>query len=371
MGPTLRNRTVPRAGRQTREVLQTVSESDSQSSRPRVIHKGVSAVLALNDYQRQAAMTDIRTRPGDFHVLLMGLAEEVGALNRLGKKAALNGQFPTYTHEASERLGDILWYVARSASAIGVKLSDVALSNLKKNRDRWLGGESNRSSRHLYDDSCPPEDRLPRRARFRFEQVKKNNETKVILSITDEMGNSLQQGDQIDDNSREEDGYRFHDIFHIAHAVFLGGWSPILRTLLHRKRKSQPDVDRIEDGARAKDLEEAITAMIHKVARHEDWFANTKNVDTNVLKAIKLMTSGLEVQTQSLRDWEIAILEGYRIFRKMWIEDRGRGGYVTMDLHARKMEYEPLHPQRDAEDRSKKRKKGSLTVVPKQMRLAL
>jgi len=35
------------------------------------------------------------------------------------------------------------------------------------------------------------------------------------------------------------------------------GWSPITRWFLNRKRKSRPDVDMIEDGARAKAAEEA------------------------------------------------------------------------------------------------------------------
>ena len=51
-------------------------------------------------------------------------------------------------------------------------------------------------------------------------------------------------------NIADADGYRYHDIFHIANAVFLG-WSPVVRALLRCKRKSQPHIDENEDGARA------------------------------------------------------------------------------------------------------------------------
>ena len=43
----------------------------------------------------------------------------------------------------------------------------------------------------------------------------------------------------------------FHDVFHLAYAAVLG-WSPTTRALLKIKRKSRPEIDENEDGARAK-----------------------------------------------------------------------------------------------------------------------
>ena len=57
-------------------------------------------------------------------------------------------------------------------------------------------------------------------------------------------------GNELTDNAYENDGYRYHDVFHLAYAAVLG-WSPVIRKLMDRKRKSDPQIDRIEDGGRA------------------------------------------------------------------------------------------------------------------------
>ena len=57
-------------------------------------------------------------------------------------------------------------------------------------------------------------------------------------------------GDSLSDNAYVDDGYRFHDVMHLAHMAVLG-WSPVMRNLLKLKRKSQPTIDEVEDGARA------------------------------------------------------------------------------------------------------------------------
>ena len=38
-------------------------------------------------------------------------------------------------------------------------------------------------------------------------------------------------------NNRRDDGYRFHDVVHLAYAAILG-WSPVTRALLDCKRRS-------------------------------------------------------------------------------------------------------------------------------------
>ncbi len=62
-------------------------------------------------------------------------------------------------------------------------------------------------------------------------------------------------GDRLTDNAIEPDDYRFHDVFHYAYVAVLG-WSPVIRALLRRKRKSDPKLDDAEDGARAILIEE-------------------------------------------------------------------------------------------------------------------
>ena len=58
--------------------------------------------------------------------------------------------------------------------------------------------------------------------------------------------NGRKFGDPLRDNRYEDDGYRFHDIFHLSYASVLG-WSPTLRALLRCKRKSDPKIDEVED----------------------------------------------------------------------------------------------------------------------------
>ena len=82
-------------------------------------------------------------------------------------------------------------------------------------------------------------------------------------------------GDELQDNAYVEDGYRFHDIFHVAHAAKLG-WSPVLRGKLlnpKRKRSVDPIVDEVEDGGRAIVIDEAIVAYVWE---YRDGIASSK-----------------------------------------------------------------------------------------------
>ena len=74
--------------------------------------------------------------------------------------------------------------------------------------------------------------------------------------------------------------YRFHDVFHLAHAAKLG-WSPVLRGKLlkrkqedspDRKRRSDEEVNEVEDGGRAVVTDEAVVAYVWGYAkRHGSW----------------------------------------------------------------------------------------------------
>jgi len=146
------------------------------------------------------------------------------------------------------------------------------------------------------------------------------------LTISDQ-----QYGDLIDDNAHYADDYRFHDIFHIAHAAVLG-WSPVLRALIAAKRREDEDTDRIEDGARAWATEEAVTAMVFELAKVWNYFDGSERVDDSILRAVKAVTARLEVSAQPASEWELAILTGYAAWRQL--RDQG-GGSVAVDLDAR------------------------------------
>src|SRR5690606_39045194 len=101
-------------------------------------------------------------------------------------------------------------------------------------------------------------------------------------------------GDDLTDNAYDDDGYRFHDVFHLAYAAKLG-WSPVTRKILKCKRRSMSQVDEVEDGGRATVIEEAISAFVYDYARKHDYLDGVKKLDYELLKTIKSLTSDLEV----------------------------------------------------------------------------
>lgn len=85
-------------------------------------------------------------------------------------------------------------------------------------------------------------------------------------------------GSLLGDNSYDPDGYRFHDVFHLAYAAILG-WSSNLRTFLKRKRKSRPLLDEVEDGGRARIIEEGVSALAFDYARVHNFLDGVSEVD--------------------------------------------------------------------------------------------
>src|SRR5258706_8460255 len=95
--------------------------------------------------------------------------------------------------------------------------------------------------RRFFDDSFPPTQQFPRQFRINIEEVEIDGKIKVAMEMD---GQPL--GDPLTDNAYEEDGYRYHDIFHLGYVAVLG-WSPVMRKLMGRKRKKDPKTDEIED----------------------------------------------------------------------------------------------------------------------------
>ena len=67
-------------------------------------------------------------------------------------------------------------------------------------------------------------------------------------------------------------------MIHLAFACVLG-WSPLVRKMLGAKRKSNPKVDEVEDGARAILIEEGIATSIFGQAKQLQFFAGLKPGD--------------------------------------------------------------------------------------------
>ncbi len=272
------------------------------------------APLTFDEYQSSAAETDVEGDSKDPMVPLLGLSGEIGSLAaEFKKKRRPDGiAYTGFEEVVVEELGDVLWYLAALARRVGVPLSTIAGENLTKTRARWLPIEG--PPPRSFDDGFPEEQRLPRQFEASLTVVDK----RVVLTLE---GESI--GDPIDDNARVADGYRFHDVFHLSYLAVLG-WSPILRGLLKRKRKIDPETDRTEDGARACAVEEAIAAFVFEMARPYELFEYADHVNDQILRGVKAVAGGLEVATRTSAEWERAILTGFAVWRDLCAAEGGR-----------------------------------------------
>jgi hypothetical protein len=301
--------------------------------------------MELRDYQREAQLTDqfageLAGFPVDRRVVpLLGMGGEVGSLLAEYKKWLRDGEaHALFPEHIAEELGDILWYLANAATKFDLDLEEIATANLAKTRDRWPPDGSEPVYR-LFDEGRDPTEQLPRQfsAEIR-EESGPTGKARIVLTIDGEIS-----GDALQDNAHDPDGYRFHDVFHLAHAAKLG-WSPVLRGRLlkrkghepeDRKRRSDLELDEVEDGGRAIVIDEAIVAYVWEYARCHRYLEGISTVDYQILKTIKQLTGGLEVSARSAHQWEEAILAGYTIWREV---NAQRGGVILVDLERRAIE---------------------------------
>jgi hypothetical protein len=183
-----------------------------------------------------------------------------------------------------------------------------------------------------YDVKFPSSERLPTRFRVEFIETRVGGSGVRIELLCG--GKPL--GDPLTDNAHTDDGYRYHDVFHLTNAILLG-WSPVTRKLLGVKRKSVPQIDEVEDGARAAVIEEAVSALTFGYAKDFSFFQGSNSVEYGLLRTIQMMTRPFEVRDRTSREWEHAILSGYQVWRKMRIH---RGGIFVGDRVAGSVRYE-------------------------------
>jgi len=297
--------------------------------------------MHFDDYQRQAQETDqvpqesISADGSKGQIIpFLGMAGEVGSLLSEYKKVLRDG--PAHVHfkeQVREELGDILWYVANVATKFGLSLEQIAQENLQKTRDRWLAQREQKP--RLFDEIYPAHEQLPRQFEYLLTYgLDEKGSRKVMVRTTD----GKQVGNFLTDNAITEDGYRFHDVMHLAHAAVLG-WSPVFRKLLDRKRRSDVKVDEVEDGGRAGVIDEALVAIEFEYAQRHQMFEGANAVDCELLRSIKRLTEGLEVRVVTPKEWEQAILQGFKVWREIRKHD---GGIVRGDMVARTVEFSPL-----------------------------
>lgn len=355
----------------------------------------------LTSFANQAALSDqLRARENRVLLLAAGLYGEAGSVLAELKKSQREGTaYPHYRQRLTEELGDALWYFVRLVSECDPRLLDelprvippepvsqeslalslrfgaavgdvlrcvqegsgsdlrtfllsvwnrllglatqagvqpeaAATSNVAKIHSRW---PPTREFCALLDENFAEEEQLPRKLTIEFHERQRGTRVEVLLRYK-----GITVGDRLTDNISDPDGYRYHDIFHIAYAVFLG-WSPVTRALLRCKRKSKPEVDENEDGARAIVLEEAVSAMVFSRAKSMHYFEGAGRLDYDLLKNIQEVIRGYEVARVPIWQWERAILEGFRVFRLLC---SSHGGTVSWDLRQRRLEWSRIEDKR-------------------------
>lgn len=298
--------------------------------------------MELGEYQKQAHLTvQMPSVEGASTIVpLLGLAGEVGELINEYKKFLRDGPAHVrFSERVAEELGDVLWYIAETATNFGLDLGKIAEQNLEKTQGRWgVGGQSPALPKpHLFDEGFPENERFPRRFIADFEQVEHNGDTKTRIMV-----DGIQLGEDLTDNSHQPDGYRFHDVFHLACVAVLG-WSPVTRRNLRRvaapkgiKRKSVPSTDEVEDGGRAIVTEEGISALVFAYASDHALLEGVAHVDYDLLKSIRVLTAKFEVSVCTAGEWEATILMGYRVWKEL---AAAQGGKVEVDLDKRSIRF--------------------------------
>jgi NTP pyrophosphatase (non-canonical NTP hydrolase) len=107
--------------------------------------------MELNEYQSEALRTSggFESESPLFRLLTsaLSLCGEAGEFGNLVKKQARHGH-DVPIEKLVDELGDVLWYVADLASAIGVDLDHVARLNVAKLRARYPDGFSQEASKN-------------------------------------------------------------------------------------------------------------------------------------------------------------------------------------------------------------------------------
>lgn len=319
--------------------------------------------MEINDYQHAARETS-QLRLGGPHSAvapMLGLASETGAILNVYKKYLRDGIDLVANREfLREELGDLLWYVAAVATACGLDLEDVALANLARTRDRYPRQHNLRQPDELpvFDACYPPHERFPRRVVVALaERPLPSGRASAVMTLVSAEPNAFPEGpmsfnggklvgfhvgaelgDLLTDNSRRVDAYRFHDAIHMGFMAVLG-WSPTMRAMLRLKRRSVPETDECEDGARAIFSEEGLAAVLSRLATRRTAFLSETSIDGEVIEVAKAAAMDLEVDKLPSWLWRRAVCQGFRAMHQL---DKNGGGYLVADLDSRTLTYQKV-----------------------------
>jgi NTP pyrophosphatase (non-canonical NTP hydrolase) len=108
--------------------------------------------MTPNEYQIAAMRTSSKTILPIEHLMngALGLAGEAGEVADIVKKATFQGHTINREHIAKE-LGDVCWYIAETATAIGYDLETIMQMNIDKLMKRYPDGFSADRSQNRED----------------------------------------------------------------------------------------------------------------------------------------------------------------------------------------------------------------------------
>lgn len=324
--------------------------------------------MTLDEYQEAAkstAVMDISTIEGKLE-LVLGLSAEAGAVSKIYKKLVRDSiSLGAQTKQLTDELGDVLWYVALIAESMDIRLQTVGSENLVRTDDRYHSRLADRDTEYKpnFEAGAPEKERFPRIMVFRMEEMEGDgglphskftieyaepNEFPNGIEIRDEDGRKKKYGftigeplgDVVNDNAIREDGYRYHDAVHIAFMTVLG-WSPVMRALLRLKRKYDDRIDRFEDGARAIDLEEALSAVLKEFSESRNDFNSAADIDGETRDIIRRVIANLESDKTPIWLWVEAIHQGYSAMNAL---RENKGGWILADLDNQNVKFFAENP---------------------------
>jgi hypothetical protein len=187
--------------------------------------------------------------------------------------------------------------------------------------------------RQLFDQDFPSHEQLPRWFQVEFSETLDGDAPTVVVRA-----NGDQIGDPLTDNSYRDDGYRYHDVFHFANAAVLG-WSPMARTLFGCKRRSNPQTAIVEDGGRAKVLEEVVCALIFDFGQQHDFEVKAAEIDNGLIATLRRLTADREVSQICDDCWRELIESSIVTWKAM---RQHRGGILEGDLNERRIRFVPM-----------------------------
>lgn len=105
--------------------------------------------MTINEYQQLAQRTSNNALTQGEHVIngALGLCGEAGEVADLVKKAYMQGH-TIDRKRICEELGDVCWYLAETATALGESLESIMERNIAKLRRRYPEGFDVERSKH-------------------------------------------------------------------------------------------------------------------------------------------------------------------------------------------------------------------------------